>query len=61
MTDPKLTPEEKFRSSLQDVAAITERLSSVCKTPEEMVSVINLAMENDAQLRILMKLVLEKK
>lgn len=55
---PKVaTPEEveaAFRSSLGDVAAIAEKLAPHCRTVEEMVGMIQLAIDNDGQLRLLM-------
>lgn len=58
MTDTKpVSPEEGFRSSLRDTIEIIRGLASVCKTPEEMIEVARLGLENDGQLRLLMGLV----
>ena len=57
MNDAKLSQEEKFRSSLEDVAVIIKKLSAVCLTPEEMVQMVELAQTNDGQLRTLMLIV----
>lgn len=49
--------EQSFRNSLEDVIAIADGLSRHCKTVEDLIAVSKLAMENDAQLRIVMDLV----
>jgi len=53
--DQKLTAEEKTRKSLEDVVLVAKSLSSVCGSIDELIEVVNLALTNDAQLRIVMK------
>lgn len=57
MVDKELSQEEQFRSALQDVVAIGEKLSPYCKSVEELTGMVELALLNDAQLRLLMELV----
>lgn len=57
MIDPKVS-EDKFRSNLLDVAVVIQKLSTICKSPEEMLGIIQLALDgNDGQLRILLNIV----
>ena len=49
--------EEDFRSSLQDVITIAEKLAPHCKTTEDLVQVSKLAVEHDSQLRLLISIV----
>lgn len=53
--------EASFRESLRDVAAVIKGLSYLCRTPEEMTGMIELAESNDAQLRLLMAAIQGKK
>lgn len=46
--------EGRFRESLQDVVVVLERLAPLCATPEEMLALIKLGLESDAQLRLLL-------
>ncbi len=58
MLEPRLVGvEEDFRSSIQDVVAIGEKLASYCKTTEDLVTIAKLALEHDAQLRLLINLI----
>ena len=57
----KVSPEQGFRSSLEDVIAVVEKLGRVCQTTEELVEVCRLALTSDAQLRLLMREVTNKK
>ena len=53
--DPKPPDvEEQFRSSIEDVIVVLERLAPTCDTPEEMISLLKLGLENKAQLRLLL-------
>lgn len=61
MNDAKVSQEDKFRSSLEDVAVIVRKLSAVCLTPEEMAQMVELAQTNDGQLRVLMLMVQAKR
>lgn len=56
-----LQAEDAFRSSLQDVLAITQKLSSFCSSVEELADMVALALENQGQLKMLMALVMQKK
>lgn len=46
--------EASFRSSLKDVVEIAEKLAPHCKSVDELVDMLKLAIENDGQLRFLM-------
>ncbi len=46
--------ESSFRSSLKDVVEIAEKLAPHCKSVDEFVEMVRLAIENDGQLRFLM-------
>ena len=46
--------EDKFRESLEDVLVVCDRLAPVCRSVEELIGMLRLAVENDAQLRTLM-------
>lgn len=61
MSDPKQNPEDAFRENLKDVIAIAEKLAPLCRTVEEMVGMAALALENDGQLRLLMREVVQGK
>jgi hypothetical protein len=50
---------ESFRESLRDVVVIAERLE--CRTVEELLGVCNLALDNDGQLHLLSRVVLDLK
>lgn len=51
------TPEEAFRSSLEDVVVLVGKLAPLCKSFKELVGMCELALTNDAQLRLLMNTV----
>ena len=57
-----LTAEEKFKSGLEDVLAILERLGPNCQSVEELYEMIKLAVgteqipANSGQVRLLMKM-----
>lgn len=57
----KLGPEDKFRSSLQDVVTIARKLALYCTTVEDFINMVHLAVENDGQLRLLMSEVCTQK
>lgn len=59
--EPKPSIEETFRSVLEDLAAVAERLEPTCKTTEELIGVAKLALENDGQLRLLMLITQQKR
>lgn len=58
--DTKKSQEELFREDLESVLTVVEKMSSVCQTPKEMAQMIALALENNAQLRVLMMIVQAK-
>ena len=51
----KKTAEEQFRDGLLDVAAVVEKLLPFCEQSKELLEVVQLALTNDAQLKILLK------
>ena len=53
--------EEKFRGSLSDVAVVLAKLSPLCQSVEELTAMVQLALENDGQLRVLQAVVMGKK
>lgn len=55
----KATQEEmeSFRSSLEDLLTIADKMIPYCKTTEEIIGMARLATENDGQLRLLMSLI----
>lgn len=57
--DHKKSTEEQFRSSLDDVLEISKKLSNICQTPAQMCEMIELALNNDGQLRLLMAVVFQ--
>ena len=63
MTDPSRTTsaEDKFRSSLQDVSVLLQRLGPLCQTLDDLHEMVQLALEKDHQLRLLMQVVLAKR
>ena len=62
--DNKKTPPQSaadsFRSSLEDVVAVADKLSAYCNTVEEMVGMCKLGLENAGQLSVLMALMQQK-
>ncbi len=63
MIDRKVTPQEaeaSFRSLLEDVGPLIASLAPLCQNMAELVSMVELAVINDGQLRLLMERVLKK-
>lgn len=54
MPDNKVTPEQ-FRSSLEDVIVLLRALTPHAETVHDAIGMATLALENDGQLRLLMK------
>ncbi len=52
---------EEFRESMKDSVAILTRLSSLTSDVQDLLGMLTLAVDNDAQLNLLMKLILDKK
>ena len=46
---------EKFRGSLKDVTVILEKFSPLCRTPDELLGLVESALLNDGVLRLLMR------
>ena len=45
----------RFREDLEAAILLIEKFSPFCKTPEELIGMLSLAMKNDAQANLLMK------
>ena len=61
MTEQKQTAEESFRSSLEEIIVISEKLTPYCNTVQDLIGMAKLALDNDGQLKLLMASVLQKK
>lgn len=61
MADQKLSQGELFRSSLTDLITITQKLIPHCDSLEDMRGMVELALTNDGQLKLLMNLIVSKK
>lgn len=48
-------PEELFRGDLASVIAVVKTLAPLCKTPQDLVGMAELALVNDGQLALLME------
>lgn len=48
---------DSFRSSLEDCVSVVTALANVSDKPSEMVEMMQLALTNDAQLKLLLSLV----
>lgn len=55
LVEQKPTAEEVFRSSLEDVIAISEKLSPICESVDDLIGIAKLALDNAGQLRLLMQ------
>jgi len=53
----KSTPEDRFRETLQDVIVLAQVLKPFCRTAEELADMAEMALYNNGQLRLLMRLV----
>ncbi len=60
MPESKMTPEQ-FRESLQEIVAILPRLAPFVRSVGDLNEILVPALESDAQLHLLMKLVLGTK
>jgi hypothetical protein len=56
----KQTEADSFRSSLEDVVTIAEKLSGHVETTADLAAMCRLAIKNDGQLRLLMEAVRSK-
>ena len=46
---------DDFRSSIEDLITIAEKLSPYCSSVEELVGLLQLALTNDAQLKMILQ------
>lgn len=53
--EQKQTLEEAFRYGLEGAVEIAERLLPFCHTVEDLIGVAKLALDNEGQLRLLLK------
>lgn len=53
METQKQTAEQAFRSGLEDAITICKTLAAHCQTVEELIGMLELAVVNDAQMRLL--------
>lgn len=60
METTKQTPEDQFRSGVEDALTLCRALSAHCASVEELAGLLELALTNDAQLRLLRKEVVGK-
>ena len=56
----KQPAEDSFRSSLEDVIAVATKLSPFCTSVEELVKMLEPALDNAAQLRLIMQTVTKR-
>ena len=61
MADVRKDQVEVLRESLEDVILIIDRVGSFCGSIEELRGMLELALTNDAQCKILSKITLEIK
>lgn len=57
MPETASSKEEVFVEALQEVLTIAEKLGNYCETVEELKGMVRLAIENGAQLRLLLSIV----
>ncbi len=57
----KVSSEEAFRESLTALVVLGQALKPFCETLDQAIQMAGLALENEGQLRLLMKLVSGKK
>lgn len=58
MDQPKLTVEQSFRESLKDVVAVVQKLAPHCNGFDDLIGMVELAINNDGQLHLLMNTVI---
>lgn len=54
-------PAETFKAAIEDAVTVIEKLADHCDTPDEMLGMLRLALENSGQFDLLMKTVLGTK
>lgn len=52
-TKSEPNPDDQLRSALQDAVAVIRKLSPLCKTPAEIIDMIELGLISDGQLNLL--------
>jgi hypothetical protein len=60
----KISPqdvEETTRKVMEDVVMIAERLAPLCSSVADLVGMCRLAVENDGQLKLLMRVIYEQR
>lgn len=57
--DQKNSTEASFRSTLEDLLLVATKLSPYCQQTSDLVGMVQLAIDNDGQLKLLIKLVTE--
>ena len=57
----KMDQEEGFRAALEDLVSVADRMQYFCGSIPEMLTLAKLALENETQLKFLMKVVLNVK
>ncbi len=48
------SPEDRYRSAVQDAAVVIRKLAPKCKSLDDLVGMLELAASNDGQLALLM-------
>ena len=48
------TLEDQFRDNIRDMLAVLECFAPICKTPDDLVGMLKLALVNDGQLQLLL-------
>lgn len=65
ITKPQLagneTPEDLLRESLRDLIVVLEKLNDVCESCSDLKGMLELAVENEGQLRLLFAKITGKK
>ena len=55
MADPnQQSQEEQFRDNISDLLAVLRCFAPHCKTPDDLVGMLELALKNDGQLALLL-------
>ena len=53
--------ENGFKNVIEDTIPLIQSLAPLCESSDEMISLLSLALENQAQLRLIMRAVQERK
>ena len=57
LNDVKLSQEDELREGLKDVLIILEKIAPKCSNFQELSEILNVALSNDGQLRMLLTLI----